>query len=66
MTLSKYILVNISNLSFYLLNIVIICYSGVTIKENFDTYNGTDLEDSNNLKDSNNLNNLDNFLSEKK
>lgn len=34
MTLSKYILVNISNLSFYLLNIVIICYSGVTIKEN--------------------------------
>ena len=33
MTLSKYILVNISNLSFYLLNIAIICYSGITIKE---------------------------------
>lgn len=32
MTLSKYLLVNISNLSFYLLNLIIIGYSAVTIK----------------------------------
>ena len=40
MTLSNYLLVNISNLSFYLLNIIIICYSAITIKD-----------DSNILKD---------------
>lgn len=34
----------------------------VTIKENFDIYNGADFKDSDNLKDSKNLNNLDNII----
>lgn len=43
MTLSKYILVNISNLSFYLVNIAIICYSSVIIKEECDIIKDFDI-----------------------